>query len=298
MNITLLDGGMGQELLARSSAKPTGLWSTQILMDSPELFRAVHNDYFAAGADIATTNSYAIHRDRLRPFGAENRFADLHQLACKIAVSARDKHGDGLVAGSLGPTGWSYRPDLSPPAEEAAALYAEIAKLHEPYVDLLICETMSSVEQARGAVMGARVVTKPVWLAVTVDDEDGTKLRSGESVTELLPMIAEFQIEAVLVNCSAPEAVNQAIPLLTNQGVSVGGYANGFVKITKDFMKKGATVDILEKRPNLGPEIYADFADGWIKDGATIVGGCCEVGPAHIKELAMLLQCCSEGEKE
>jgi S-methylmethionine-dependent homocysteine/selenocysteine methylase len=146
--------------------------------------------------------------------------------------------------------------------------------------------------------MGARVVTKPVWLAVTVDDEDGTKLRSGESITELLPMIADFKIEALLVNCSAPEAVNQAIPLLTNQGVPVGGYANGFVKITKDFMKKGATVDILEKRPNLGPEIYADFADGWIKDGATIVGGCCEVGPAHIKELARRLKSGSEGDSD
>ena len=298
MNITLLDGGMGQELLARSSAKPTGLWSTQILMDSPELVRAVHDDYFAAGADIAITNSYAIHRDRLRPFGIENRFADLHQLACKIAVSARDKHGEGLVAGSLGPAGWSYRPDLAPPVEEAAALYAEIARLHEPYVDLILCETMSSVKQARGAVMGARVVKKPVWLAVTVDDEDGTKLRSGESIAELLPMIAEFQIDAVLVNCSAPEAVVQAIPLLTNQGIPVGGYANGFVKITKDFMKKGATVDILEKRPNLDPEIYADFVEDWIKHGATVAGGCCEVGPAHIKELARRFKSGSEGDPD
>ncbi len=290
MRITLLDGGMGQELLTRSSTPPTGLWSTQILMDSPELVRAVHRDYFAAGADIATTNSYAIHRDRLRPFGIENHFNNLHQLACKIAVSARDKHGFGLVAGSMGPSGWSYRPDLAPPAEEAAELYAEIAKLHEPYVDLILCETMSSVAQARGAVMGARVVTKPIWLSVTVDDEDGSKLRSGESVTQILPMIAEFKIEALLVNCSVPEAVNQAIPLLANQGVSVGGYANGFVKITKDFMKKGATVDILEKRPNLGPEIYADLVDGWVKHGATIVGGCCEVGPAHIQELARRLK--------
>ena len=298
MSITLLDGGMGQELLARSSAKPTGLWSTQILIDSSELVRAVHNDYFAAGADIATTNSYAIHRDRLRLFGAEERFADLHQLACQIAVSARDKHGYGLVAGSMGPTGWSYRPDLAPPAEEAAELYAEIAKLHEPYVDLILCETMSSVEQARGAVMGAGVVTKPVWLSVTVDDKDGSKLRSGESVAKILPIIAEFKIEALLVNCSVPEAVNQAIPLLTNQGVPVGGYANGFVKIAKDFTKKGATVDILEKRPNLGPEIYADFVDGWIKDGATVVGGCCEVGPAHIRVLARRIKSRSKGEPD
>ena len=111
-------------------------------------------------------------------------------------------------------------------------------------------------------------------------------------------MIAEFKIEALLVNCSIPEAVNQAIPLLANQGVPVGGYANGFVKIAKDFTKKGATVDILEKRPNLGPEIYADFVDGWIKDGATVVGGCCEVGPAHIRELARRIKSRSKGEPD
>ncbi len=298
MTITLLDGGMGQELMARTSAEPTGLWSTQILLDSPELVGAVHRDFFAAGADVATTNSYAIHRDRLRSFGVENRFEDLHTLACKIAVSARDDHGSGLVAGSLGPTGWSYRPDLAPPVEEASALYAEIAKLHEPYVDLILCETMSSVEQARGAVMGARAVTKPVWLAVSVDDADGTTLRSGESVTALFPLISEFKIDALLVNCSVPEAVSQAVPLLAHQGVPVGGYANGFVKISEEFMKKGATVDSLEKRSNLGPEIYADFVDGWIKDGATIVGGCCEVGPAHIKELARRLKNGAYGESD
>jgi S-methylmethionine-dependent homocysteine/selenocysteine methylase len=286
MDITLLDGGMGQELLARSPAKPTGLWSTQILIDAPDLVRAVHSDYFSAGADIATTNSYAIHRDRLARFGIENRFSELHQQACRIAVSARDEHGRGLVAGSMGPTGWSYRPDLAPPAEEAAEIFAEIARLQEPYVDLILCETMSSVGQARGAVMGAGVANKPVWLAVTVDDEDGSKLRSGEPVTDILPLISEFKLEALLVNCSVPEAVDQAIPLLANPDVPIGGYANGFVKITRDFMKKGATVDSLEKRANLCPETYADFVGGWIKHGATIIGGCCEVGPAHIMELA------------
>jgi len=290
MDITLLDGGMGQELLARSPEKPTGLWATQVLLDAPELVRAVHRDYFAAGADIATTNTYAIHRDRLGPFGIEARFAELHRQACQIAVLERDWNGRGLVAGSLGPLGWSYRPDLAPPADEAAPLYAEIARLHEPYVDLLLCETMASVDQARGALLGARAVSKPVWLAVTVDDADGAKLRSGEPVTAILPLIEEFRIASVLVNCSVPEAVDQAIPLLADRGVPVGGYANGFTKIPSNFKKAGATADILEKRPNLGPQVYADFVEGWIENGATIVGGCCEVGPAHIEELARRLR--------
>ena len=286
MNITLLDGGLGQELLARSGAKPTGLWATQILTDRPELVRDLHRDFFLAGADIATTNSYALHRDRLSPFGIEHRFAELHCQACQLAVSARDSHGRGLVAGSMGPTGRSYRPDLAPVAEEAATLYAEIAALQEPYVDIFLCETMSSVEQARGAVMGATSGSKPVWLAVSVDDQDGSKLRSGEPITEIFPLISEFNLAALLVNCSTPEAVNQAIPFLVNQTIPIGAYANGFVEIAANFKEEGATVDLLKTRVNLEPKTYADFVEGWIKYGATIVGGCCEIGPAHIEELA------------
>jgi S-methylmethionine-dependent homocysteine/selenocysteine methylase len=290
MRITLLPGGLGQELLSRSDTEPTGLWATQFLIDNPDLVKELHRDYFLAGAEIATTNSYAIHRDRLAPFGVEDRFAELHQQACQLAASARQEHGSGLVAGSMGPTGRSYRPDLAPPADEASELYAEIARLQAPYVDLFLCETMSSVEQARGAVMGASVVNKPVWLAVTVDDEDGTKLRSGEPLTEIIPLLTEFKLAALLINCSAPEAVDQAIPLLANRGVPIGAYANGFVEIAKDFLRQGATVELLEKRTNLDPKTYADFVDGWIKHGATIVGGCCEVGPAHIAELTKRLR--------
>ncbi|MBW2511198.1 MAG: homocysteine S-methyltransferase family protein [Deltaproteobacteria bacterium] len=290
MDITLLDGGLGQELLARSAAAPTGLWSTQFLIDRPELVRELHSDYFSAGADVATTNSYAILPDRLCPFGLENRFVELQRLACQLAVSARDEHGQGLVAGSMGPVGRSYRPDLAPPIEEAASLYAEIAAIQEPYVDIFLCETMSSVAQARGAVMGASSGRRPVWLAVSVDDEDGTRLRSGEAITEILPLLSEFDLAALLVNCSPPEAVSQALPLLAGQGIPLGAYANGFVKIAPDYLQEGATVDLLQARKNLGPEVYTQFAEDWTKQGATIIGGCCEVGPAHIEELAKRLK--------
>jgi len=286
MDITLLDGGLGQELLARSASDPTGLWSTQFLIDQPELVRELHRDYFSAGADIATTNSYAILPDRLSPFDLEHRFAELHRKACQLAVSARDEHGQGLVAGSMGPTGRSYRPDLAPPIEEAAELYAEIASIQEPYVDIFLCETMSSVAQARGAVMGASSGQRPVWLAVSVDDKDGTRLRSGEAITEILPLLSEFDLAALLVNCSPPEAVRQALPLMAGQGVPLGAYANGFVEIAPDYLQEGATVDLLKARTNLGPEVYASFAEDWARQGATIIGGCCEVGPAHIEELA------------
>jgi S-methylmethionine-dependent homocysteine/selenocysteine methylase len=286
MTITILDGGMGQELLARSAARATGLWSAQILLDDPDLVRAVHADYLAAGADVITTNSYILHRDRLAPFGVEDRFEQLHSLACRLAVEARDAHGTGLVAGSLGPNGRSYRPDLALPEDQAVDAFAEIARLQAPYVDLLLCETMSSIEQARGAVLGAQTVGMPVWLAVTVDDEDGNRLRSGQEISLVVELCNAMSLDTVLVNCSLPEAVNTAVGTLTGRGLRVGAYANGFTHINSAFLEPGATVDVLQKRKDLDPEAYAGFAADWVSRGVGIVGGCCEVGPVHIALLA------------
>lgn len=285
MTITFLDGGMGQELLARTGANPTGLWSTQVMMDHPEAVRGIHADYFKAGADIATTNTYAILRDRLAPAGVEDQFEALHHQAGKLAVAARDAHGSGEVACSLGPLGWSYKAEFAPPSDQAAPLYAEIVALHDPYADLYVIETMCGVDQARGALMGTAGTKKPVWLGLSVDDEDGTLLRSGENLSEVLPLIEEFEVAAVLLNCSRPEAVSQGLPVLKAAGVPFGGFANGFTSISDSFKEAAATVDRLEVRRDLGPEEYAGFVDLWIELGATIVGGCCEVGPAHIAEI-------------
>jgi S-methylmethionine-dependent homocysteine/selenocysteine methylase len=286
MTITILDGGMGQELLARSAKQATGLWSAQILLDDPDLLRAVHADYLAAGADVITTNSYILHRDRLASFGVEDRFEQLHSLACRLAVEARDSHGACLVAGSLGPNARSYRPDLALPEDQAAEAFAEIARLQAPYVDLLLCETMSSIEQARGAVLGAQTVGLPVWLAVTVDDDDGTRLRSGQEISLVVELCNAMSLDTVLVNCSIPEAVDIAVGALTGCGLRVGAYANGFTHINDAFLEAGATVDVLQKRKDLDPEAYAGFAADWVTRGVGIVGGCCEVGPAHIALLA------------
>ena len=209
--ITILDGGMGQELLARTGAKPTPMWSAQVMIDHPEAVRGIHDDYFAAGADIATTNTYSVQHDRLVLNDASDRFEELHRLACKLACDARDANGQGKVAGSLGPIGWSYRPDLAPSAENAAELYSEIVGVQNDMVDLFICETMSSIEQAKGALMGTATGNKPVWLGLSVSDEDGTKLRSNETLADIFPLLDEYKPEAVLVNCSIPEAVSKAI---------------------------------------------------------------------------------------
>lgn len=298
MKVTLLDGGMGQELVHRAGDRPTPLWSTQVMMEHPGMVADVHRDYAEAGASVATTNSYAIHRDRLRG-GASNHYAAegvdlpdlesqfeaLHRAALAEADAVRDRC---RIAGSIGPLGASYRADLNPPIEDAIALYAEVARILAPSVDLLLFETIASLEAARACLAAGRQTDRPVWLSFTVDDEDGSKLRSGEPMSEAARIAADA--DAVLANCSAPEAMPAALEALAESGVQIGAYGNAFTMITNDFIKGGTTASDLSVRRDMGPEIYADHAMGWLDHGASIIGGCCETGPVHIAEIARRLR--------
>lgn len=101
--ITLLDGGMGQELIARAGANPGPLWATRVMLDHPGLVKEIHADYFAAGASLATTNTYNILHDRLKPDGLDHLYHALHLRALAEAHEARAEAGRGLIAGSMGP---------------------------------------------------------------------------------------------------------------------------------------------------------------------------------------------------
>lgn len=284
--ITLLDGGMGQELVHRSGDRATNLWSTQVMIDHPGLVSQVHRAYLDAGATVATTNTYALHRDRLTGTPFVDQFTALYDLALTEAESVYGGHG--RIAGAIGPLRASYRPDIHPAPAEAIPLYAEIAQLLGPRVDIIICESVASLDHARSVLTGALDAAKPVWLAMTVDDTDGTRLRSGEPLADVIPIAQGAS--ALLVNCASPEAVGTAMPVLATSGLPFGGYANGFTKIAADFLKDKPTVDSLSARTDLGPDAYAAHAMGWIAMGATIVGGCCEVGPAHIAALHGAIQ--------
>ncbi len=289
--VTLLDGSIGQELVKRSGDRATPLWSTQVMMDHPKLVGEVHLDYFNVGATVATTNTYAVLRDRLVRIGLEDKVGQLTDTAVRAARRARAASGgNGRVAGAIGPLVQSYKPETCSPAAEAAKIYAEPVALMKDHVDLFLLETMSSVDQAEGALRAASGQGLPVWLAVSVDDRDGTRLRSGEPVAELAETVARHAPAAVLVNCSRPEATGAGIEVIKDFGLPFGGYANGFTEISDGFLGDAPTVDALEQRKDLGPLEYAEFVMGWVAQGATIVGGCCEIGPAHIAEIARCLQ--------
>ena len=291
-NITLLDGSIGQELVKRSNGPATNLWSTSVMMEQPELVRAVHDDYFAAGASVATTNTYAVHVNRLERAGIADKQGALMDIGVSQAVAARDAHGSGRVAGAMGPLLATYRPDLQPDVGLATEQFAQHIRLLGDRVDFLLVETVCSLQEAEGIFQGyaASGSTKPLWMAFSVDDQVGTKLRSGEPLFVVTEMLNHYRPAAVLLNCSMPEAITQGLPMLTDCGLPFGGYANGFTMITDDFKKDAPTVDALSARTDLTPDAYADFVMTWVGAGATIVGGCCEVGPEHIAEIARRLK--------
>ena len=287
-DIVLLDGGVGQELYRRSTRPAAPLWSVQVMMDEPHLVEAVHLDFIEAGAKIITANTYTATPHRLVREGKADMFEALHDSALGAAESARVKSGESVrIAGCLPPLVGSYRADLTPPEDECLANYRRIVSVQGERVDLFLCETMLSAAEARAATVAAAESGKPVWTALSVDDADGTVLRSGEGVAAGAQAAVDAGAEAVLINCSSPEAVGAAVPLLAGIGVPFGAYANGFVSI--DAMKPGGTVEGLEARDDLDPVAYAGHAMGWIASGATIVGGCCEIGPGHIGTLRQRL---------
>ena len=284
--VTLLDGSVGQELVKQYGEKPTPLWSTEIMLKDPNMVSDIHSTYFEAGATIATTNSYTILRDRLKHFALEHEVHNLWNSSVAAACKARDKFGSGRIAGSIGPLRASYRPDICPPVEEASSIYKEKVESIAPMVDILLVETVCSLKQAEGVLAATDNSNKPVWISFSVDDNDGTKLRSGENLEDVKAVINNHFVEAVLINCSPPEVVGNALSILSKMGLTFGAYANGFSKISSDFLKTRPTVDALTARKDLGPEEYSNFVTNWIRNGASIVGGCCEIGPTHISKIA------------
>lgn len=282
--ITILDGGMGQELFRRSGKPASPMWSAQVMLDQPESVIELHSDFIAAGAQVITLNAYAATPERLARDAEASLFEPLQRAALQAAETARGKATTPvMIAGCLPPLVASYHADVVPDDAQCLASYTRIVDLQAPGVDLFIAETMSCVREAALVCQVASATQKPIWISFTVDDGDGTKLRSGELLKSGAERAVDAGAQAILVNCSKPEAIDQAMEVLVACGVPFGGMANGFTSIAP--LEAGGTVDALETRNDLGPIEYADHAMRWREQGATLIGGCCEVGPDHIAEI-------------
>ena len=287
-DIILLDGGMGQELIHRSANKNPRDWSATYLMEEPDLVRQLHFDFIKAGARVITLNTYTASFTRMGMTGGADRVPELHRVAGEVARAARDDagvEGEGvLIAGCLPPLNGSYRPERVRSFEVNLEEYRRMVALQARYTDLCICETMSSAEEARAAATAAAESGRPVWVAWTLHETGAPALRSDESVADAFAGLAGIPVAAVLANCTSPEAITAAMPALVATGAPAGGYANAFQPVPRTYLP-GVPVRHLGVRDDVDPDAYAAAAMGWVAQDARIVGGCCEVGPAHIARL-------------
>lgn len=296
MNLVLLDGGMGRELQRRGAPFRQPEWSALALSEAPEQVEAVHRAYIEAGAQVITSNSYAVvpfHIGEAR-FAAEGEAlaARAGQLARQAVVAS----GQPVrVAGSLPPLFGSYRPDLFEPARVDEVLQPLIRGL-APHVDLWLAETQSSLAEVRAIAARLPGDGKPLWLSFTLKDEDVDevpRLRSGEPVAEAAQLAVELGAGALLFNCSQPEvmaaALDTARTTFAAAGVEIpfGAYANAFPPQPEEATANDG-LDPL--RPDLDPPGYLSFAQDWQARGASLIGGCCGIGPEHIAVLNQQLR--------
>jgi len=292
-HISFLDGGVGQEINLRSSAsKSHPLWSIQVMTDEPEIVLEVHKDFLKAGARTICVNSYTATPTRLNRANEFHRFNEIHKTAIHLAQEAVRQCGltrdEVSIAGCLPPLSASYVAKVALDYEASLEEYHAIIEVEKDGVDLFLAETLSNITEAKAAADALKSHRLDCHLSLTLSDECDNRLRSGEPLEQAIDELGAIGLTSLNVNCSFPEALDNAMPVLGKSGIRCGGYANGFTSI--EGLEPGTTVDNLTARTDLSKERYADHVDKWIDAGATIIGGCCEISPAHIAYLKSRLE--------
>jgi S-methylmethionine-dependent homocysteine/selenocysteine methylase len=277
----LLDGATGTELERRGARCELPLWSARALLEAPELVRAIHADYVAAGADLLTANSFRTQRRALARAGLGARAAELTALAVALARSAAaSSEHPPLVLGSAPPLEDCYHPERVPPEPELAAEHAEHARhLAAAGADAILVETMNSAREAREALRAARQAGLPALVSFVC--WEGPRLLSGELLADALEAVRGLAPRAVLVNCLPPAQVPACLPVLRASGLPFGAYANLGAPLADGGFARS------HDEP---PARFADHAESWLAAGAALVGGCCGTTPAHIAAIAERLR--------
>ncbi len=294
--VTVLDGGLATELERRGNDLSDRLWSARLLVEAPGSILEAHLAYFRAGARVAVTASYQASFEGFAARGiGVSGAADLFRLSVALAGQARDRHVAELaergatapmlfVAASIGPygamlgDGSEYRGDDGLTTGQLRAWHApRMAILADAGADLLAIETIPSVGEGRAlAELLATTVGPPAWLSFTC--ADGATIRSGEPVEAAFGLAGMTdRIRAIGVNCTAPEHVTELIGRardVTDKPIVV--YPNSGEAWDADLRRWVGTS---------GPAVDATAARRWVEAGATLIGGCCRVGPDRIAEL-------------
>lgn len=297
--VLLLDGGLATELEARGCDLSDELWSARLLRDAPEAIRRLHLDYLEAGADCIISASYqATIPGFMRQGMTADEAASLIGRSVRLAQEAvtqfwserANRRGRlrPLVAASVGPYG-AFLADGSEYSGRYGLTEEELVAFHrrrwhilaDSAPALLACETIPSAPEARAL---ARLLTEtpemPVWFSFSC--RDGQHISDGTPLAEaVVPLSDLSQVVALGVNCTAP----RYIPAL------IGAARTATAKPIVVYPNSGETYDV-QQRVWCGPSPPGDLAQKsarWRSAGAALLGGCCRTGPAHIRQMRVVL---------
>ncbi|MBI3164241.1 MAG: homocysteine S-methyltransferase [Chloroflexi bacterium] len=293
--IAIIDGAMATELEARGCDLNDSLWSAKVLLEQPGLIRAVHLDYFNAGADVAITASYQATVEGFAKRGLSREQAiDLMKKSVQLAKDARDEFWSDeenrsnracpLIAGSVGPygaylaDGSEYRGDYKLGEDELMAFHRpRVEALIASGVDLLACETIPCGVEARALIrLLAEFPNTFAWFTFTAQD-DG-HISNGESVADVAAFLDDQpQAAALGINCASPLHITGLIrEIRKNTGKPIVVYPNsGEVYDASTNTWHGET----------SCDSFGRQSKEWYEAGARLIGGCCRTTPGHIREI-------------
>ena len=294
-NLTILDGGMGQELLARGMEPNGTLWSTNALLHEKyhKLILDIHLDFIKAGAEIIVTTTFTTRKSRLRDNKVLDKYEYVNKKAGEIAQRVKKIYPKVLIAGGLPPQNLTYEAD-DRDEDEIKENFNSQAKLLNPYIDFFYFDVLSSVREVRIAVDSIKEFGKPYLIGAHISE--GKNLPSGEKVTNIIKDIKHENLLGLILSCVSPENYELNLEEIKKLGVPFGFKLNAFVTTNPkpnytgayNKSKTGNPNEFLGVRKDLTPEKMYEFAKKFKDAGATIIGGCCETRPSHIQAFSKL----------
>jgi len=290
----ILDGGMGQELLARGMEPNGTLWSANALLEEKyhKLLLDTHLDFIKSGAEVIVTNTFTLRRKRLRDNKIEDKFEYLNKKAGEIAKKTKEFYPHVLVAGGLPPQNDTYEADTRD-SNEIKENFFEQAKILNPFVDFFYLDVLSSVKEINLGIEAITSFNKPYLIGAHISE--GTKLPSNENISDIITKINHKNLLGLILSCISPENYEKNLNEIKNLGIPFGFKLNAFITtvskegyIAKYTKSNGNPNEFLGQRKDLNPKKMSEFAKKFKDAGATILGGCCETRPSHIKEISLL----------
>jgi len=293
----ILDGGMGQELLNKG-LKPKGtLWSAHALIDENchQLVIDAHLDFINAGAEVIVTSTFTARRNRLIQNDCEKYFEKINIKAIELAQKARDiSKKNVLIAGGLPNQKQTYTADLGKDLNTIKKNFYDQAKVLRNGIDFYYLDVMSSGLECEIALETIESFNLPVLVGVHL--RDNGLLPSGEKIEDIVKKYKNKNWLGIIMACVSPQAYEAVADVLKKIDIPYGFKLNAFKKIpvgytvaSKDaWGNAGNPNTVLGKNTELNESKFYDYVKKFMENGATILGGCCEIRPSHIKEISKL----------